>query len=109
MIVFFVVGMGIFFFPVLTASAHMRGINLLITILARVACVTYALHALAQRNEGHEDENKAGALLDEAVKLESVDIEQAISKYEEVVRCYPKSFASKAATTCINTLKSNKH
>lgn len=107
MALLFVVGVSIFVLPVVAYGVHMQGLGLLITILARVASVSWVLHALARREPGHAEELEAGQLLDEAIKLENADFGQAISKYEEVMQNYPGSNASKAAQTCIATLRAN--
>jgi len=103
----FVIGISIFVLPVVAYGVHMQGLGLLIIILARVASVSWVLHALARREPGHAEEFEAEQLLDEAIKLENVDYGQAIAKYEEVIQGYPGSAASKSAQTCIATLRAN--
>jgi membrane protein implicated in regulation of membrane protease activity len=101
------VGITIFVLPVLLPAIHMTGLGLLISLLARVACVWWALAVIDRDKIGNDNESNAQALLDEAVKLESIDFGHAVAKYEEVIRNYPESRASTAAKNCIDTLRAN--
>lgn len=104
--VLFVAGVSLFVLPILTGVPELRHFSLLIALLARVACVSYALKACQEPRDA-EWEAEAEALLDEAIQLENVDMALTLTKYEEVISHFPNSKASQAATICIKTLKRN--
>ena len=106
MVVLFIIGVSLFTLPLFLAW-HNVGLNLLINLLVRIACLWWALETLEERNPSNPDDTAAELLLDEAVKLESTDMSQAITKYEEVVEKHPNSPASTAAKACLRTLKLN--
>jgi hypothetical protein len=82
-------------------------LGLLISLLARAACVWGAVSVLDPDRTGNDNESDAQALLDEAVKLESFDFGQAVAKCEEVIKLYPNSRASTGAKNCVDTLRSH--
>lgn len=113
MAVFFVVGIIFFALPLITNAAHfVNGFGLLISLLGRALCVWWAVKTVARQNSGSgaaDANDEAGALLDQAVKLEGVDMAQAITKYEELIAKYPGSSASTSARNCLNTIRSHQN
>ena len=108
MVILFVLGISVFLFPIILLPLHNNGLGLLFTLLVRVACVWWALNIIDHRNNESISDPDAETLLNQATKLENVDFDQAIAKYEEVIEKYPSTSASKVAKTCVNTLKLNK-
>jgi hypothetical protein len=107
-VVLVLIGISIFMFPVIILILHNKGLYLLYALLVRAGCVWWALNVIDRRNNENQSEPDAETLLNEATKLENVDFDRAIVKYEEVIEKYPNTPASKIAATCLNTLKSNK-
>jgi len=105
MIILLLIGLGILFFPLLFVWAHMSGIGWLIALVARVACVSFVLGYMNRPAGAQDVAGQAEILLDEAVKLENIDFGQAIAKYEEVITKFPNSRASKAANSCLKTIR----
>ena len=79
--------------------------GLWLTIGGRILCAVWAYYAVIEQDEAPNDRRDSARLLDEAARLESVDFSEAIAAYEEIVRRYPDSRASKQATDAIETLK----
>lgn len=130
MAVIFVAGVGYFAPPLFLIKAsfyyHPNGIGGLVSLLARALCVWWALKVVTRQNSASSvsDQNsesgvsdtaagaadallEADALLKQAVKLEDVDMAQAISKYEELIAKYPGCRASTSARICLATIKSH--
>jgi len=107
MVFLFVIGIAIFTLPFLLTALHGTGFGLLITLVVRALCASWAIQTLNRRNSEEMDEPEAAILLDEGVKLENVDFDQAIAKYEELIEKFPNSAESKTARTCVETLKAN--
>jgi hypothetical protein len=102
-----VLGAAFFAAPfILGAVAHIGGFGLLISLLGRVASAWWALSVVDRRNTAPEVA-EARVLLDEAAKLENVDLAHAVAKYEEVIEKYPTSSACALAKTCVQTIKSH--
>jgi hypothetical protein len=111
MVVLCVVGVGFFVLPlIMGATQVINGFGLLISLLGRALSIWWAVKAVERQNldAGASEANvEADALLDEAVKLENVDMAQAIVKYEELIATYPSSSASDSARNCLKTIRSH--
>ena len=79
--------------------------GLWITVGSRILCAVWAWHEVADQDEAPNDRRDSARLLDNAVRLERVDFSKAIAAYEEIVRMYPGSLASKQAADAIEMLK----
>jgi hypothetical protein len=113
MVVILVIGIGFFALPLVMGAAHqVNGFGLLISLLGRALSVWWAVKTVARQNldSGASDASaEADALLDQAVKLEGVDMAQAVTKYEELIANYPGSSASRSARNCLNTIRSHQN
>jgi hypothetical protein len=109
MVVLAVVGLGFFLLPLIAIAVHGTGIGLLISLLARVAAAWWAIKAVDRRNNFDSDGSEANDLLDEATKLESVDLALAIAKYEELVSLHPGTRPAIIAANCLKTLRASRH
>lgn len=81
--------------------------GLWITFGGRVLCAAIA-YCLVEETSGKPNASRdTTRLLNAAARLENENREQAISAYEEIVRLYPNTRASKEATSTIEILKRN--
>ena len=78
--------------------------GLWLTIGARLVAAAWAYSLVVEQDDAPNPQRDAGRLLDEAAGLESVDFHRAIAAYEEVMRQYPDTRASKQAASAIETL-----
>jgi hypothetical protein len=76
-----------------------------VAIGLRIVCAVWAYTLLRDELGVSDPQDESLELLNEAARLENSDIPQAIVKYEEVIRLYPKTRASKEAVRNIVTLK----
>jgi hypothetical protein len=81
--------------------------GLWLTIGGRLIAAAWAYSLVVEHDDAPNQQRDAGRLLDEAARLESVDFHKAIAAYEEVIRQYPDTRASKQAASAIETLKLN--
>ena len=79
--------------------------GLWLTIGARIFCAAWAYHAVIEQDEAPNTRRDSARLLDEAARLESVDLFQAVAVYEEIIRLYPHTSASSEAERNIQILK----
>ncbi len=79
--------------------------GLWLTIGGRIVAAVWAYCLVLEHDESPNVNRDASRLLDKAARLESVDFSKAIAAYEEVVRLYPDTRASKQAANSIETLK----
>lgn len=78
--------------------------NLWVALIISVFCAFRAYYALADQDNLPNPELETSRLLDAAARLESVDRAKAVVAYEEIVRLYPDTSASREATRNIQTL-----
>ena len=108
MAVIFFVGIGFFALPLLLAAVHeIHGFGLLFGLVGRVVCVWWALKVL-ERRDADPDALDADTLLNEAAKLENIDVTQAIASYEVIIKMFPDTSASAEARRNSQTLRSHK-
>lgn len=105
MLTLFIVGAGLFVLPFLMPLIHQTNFGLLVSLLVRAGCAAWAIKAVDQRNGRLADAPDAENLLDEATRLESIDLAQALAKYKEVVDKFPDSRSAKVAKSCIETMQ----
>jgi hypothetical protein len=79
--------------------------GLWLAIGGRLICAAWAYNAAVEQKDAPNLRRESARLLDEAARLESVDFSKAIAAYEEIVRLYPDTPASKQAARNIETLK----
>jgi len=79
--------------------------GLWITIGGRIICATLAYSLAVEGDEAPNLRRDTARLLDEAARLESIDRVKAIAAYEEIVRMYPNTSASKEAARNIETMQ----
>lgn len=79
--------------------------GLWLTIGGRIIAAVWAYCLVVEHDKSPNVDRDAGRLLDEAARLENVDFAKAIAAYDEVVRLYPDTRASKQAADSIETLK----
>jgi hypothetical protein len=79
--------------------------GLWLTIGGRLVAAAWAYSLVVEHDDAPNPQRDAGRLLDEAARLENVDFRNAIATYEEVMRQYPDTRASKQAASAIKTLK----
>jgi hypothetical protein len=75
------------------------------TIGGRIIAAAWAYNLAVEQDDAPNAQRDAGRLLDEAAHLERVDFHKAMAAYEEVMRQYPGTRASKQAASAIETLK----
>lgn len=107
-VILLVMGVGLFALPLLLPMIHGTDFGLLISLLVRVACAAWAIKVVNRRNNEVKDTSGAEDLLDEATRLESIDLVAAQAKYQEVVEKYPDSKSAKLARSCLETLRVTK-
>lgn len=71
----------------------------------RILCAVWAYYVVVEQDEAPNDYRDSARLLDKAARLENEDFSKAIATYEEIVRRYPDSCASRQAGDAIETLK----
>jgi hypothetical protein len=81
--------------------------GLWITLGARFVCAAFAYSLVKETSPEPNAARDATRLLTAAARLEGENREQAISAYEEIIRLYPNTRASKEAAGNIETLKRN--
>ena len=79
--------------------------GLWLTIGGRIIAAAWAYNLAVEQDDAPNPQRDAGRLLDEAAHLERVDFHKAMAAYEEVMRQYPGTRASKQAASAIETLK----
>ncbi len=75
------------------------------TIGGRLVAAAWAYSVIVEQDDAPNPERDTRRLLDKAARLENVDFHKAIAAYEEVMRQYPGTRASKQAANAIETLK----
>jgi hypothetical protein len=75
-----------------------------LTIGSRILSAAWAYCLLIEQDEAPNFSRDSSRLLNEAARLESVDRAKAVAVYEEIVRLYPDTVASKEAARSIQTL-----
>jgi hypothetical protein len=78
--------------------------GLYFSIGARVICVAWAYIAAREQDEASKPRREAIRLLDEAARLETTDRLRAITIYQEIIRLFPDTSASREAARNIQTL-----
>ncbi len=79
--------------------------GLWLTIGSRIICAALAYRAVVELDVTPNPNRDSARLLDEAARLENVDRSKAVAAYEEIVRMYPNTSASKEAKRNIQSLK----
>lgn len=79
--------------------------GLWLTIGGRLVAAAWAYSLVVEQDDAPNPQRDAGRLLDKASRLENVDFREAIAAYEEVMRQYPDTRASKQAASAIETLR----
>jgi hypothetical protein len=70
----------------------------------RIICVVWAIGVLYEEDQEPNSRRDSKRLLNEAASLESVDRARAIEVYEQVIKLYPGTRASREAERNIQTL-----
>jgi hypothetical protein len=83
--------------------------GLYFSVAGRVICAVWAFVALREQDETSKSRREAVRLLDEAARLESSDRAKAITTYQEIVRLFPNTPASREAEQNIQTLTRQTH
>ena len=78
--------------------------GLWVAISGRIFCAIWAYRILVEADDSPDPGRDALRLLDEPARLESVDRVKAIEAYDEIIRLYPDTSASKEAARNIETL-----
>lgn len=79
--------------------------GLWISLGGRIIAAAMAYNLAVEQDDAPNSERDAERLLDKAARLENVAFPEAIAVYEEVIREYPDTRASRQATSAIETLK----
>jgi hypothetical protein len=74
----------------------------------RIICTAWAYSAVRKRRESASPRSDPASLLDAAARLEDVDRVKAIAAYEDIVRLFPGTPASREAARNIHTLTQQK-
>jgi putative Ca2+/H+ antiporter (TMEM165/GDT1 family) len=83
--------------------------GLYFSVAGRVICAVWAFVAFHEQDEASKSRREAVRLLDEAARLESSDRAKAITTYQEIVRLFPNTAASREAEQNIQTLTRQTH
>ena len=100
-VIVFILGLSFALLPILLVMKAGIWIN----IFVRIGCAAYVAQAVDERNGTANIRAEANECLDEAARLENINMGEAITKYEEIIHRYPGSSASMEAQRNIETLR----
>lgn len=78
------------------------------TVFGHIACAVWAYVALYEDDQKPNPGRDSVRLLDKAAALERTDIPQAVAIYQEIIRLFPDTSASREAIRNIQTLTRQK-
>jgi hypothetical protein len=79
--------------------------GLWLTFVSRIICASLAYRAVVEQDNASTVRRDTSRLLEAAARLESHDRAKAVAAYEEIVKSYPDTPASREAARNIQTLR----